>query len=264
MSARPTLESPRLILRAFKPTDVEPLTRLIGDVDIARYTLSIPHPYEEHHAREWMAVQRKIFARGEGVTFAIVSRETSELCGSVGLRIDRKNARGEIGFWIGMPFRNRGLCSEAALLVLEHGFRTLELNRIFAFHFLRNEASGRVMRKIGMRHEGLLLEHVKKDDEFQDLHVYGILRRDFERRPAMAEYGKKAQDKVEKTMHERKRGTLRSSSGSKVTSRKQAIAIGLSEARAAGGKVPAVKKSASKKSASKKTASRKASSKKTS
>ena len=55
----------------------------------------------------------------------------------------------------------------------------------------------------------------------------------------MAKYGKKAQDKVERAMHERKRGTLKSGrSGKKVTSRKQAIAIGLSEARQAGGKVP--------------------------
>jgi hypothetical protein len=55
----------------------------------------------------------------------------------------------------------------------------------------------------------------------------------------MARYGKKASQKVEKAMHERKRGTLRSGrSGKKVTSRKQAIAIGLSEARKAGGKVP--------------------------
>jgi hypothetical protein len=52
-------------------------------------------------------------------------------------------------------------------------------------------------------------------------------------------YGKKAQSKVKRAMHERKAGTLRSgSSGKKVTSRKQAIAIGLSEARRAGGKVP--------------------------
>ena len=52
-------------------------------------------------------------------------------------------------------------------------------------------------------------------------------------------YGKKAQQKVERAMHERKRGTLRSGrSGKRVTSRKQAIAIGLSEARRAGGKVP--------------------------
>jgi Family of unknown function (DUF6496) len=54
----------------------------------------------------------------------------------------------------------------------------------------------------------------------------------------MARYGKKAQQKVAKVMQERKEGTLRSSSGDKVTSRKQAIAIGLSEARRAGGKVP--------------------------
>jgi hypothetical protein len=55
----------------------------------------------------------------------------------------------------------------------------------------------------------------------------------------MAKYGKKAQSKVERAMHERKRGTLKSGrSGKTVTSRKQAIAIGLSEARREGGKVP--------------------------
>jgi hypothetical protein len=59
----------------------------------------------------------------------------------------------------------------------------------------------------------------------------------------MARYGKKAQSKVKRAMHERKRGTLRSGrSGRKVTSRKQAIAIGLSEARRAGAKVPAQRK----------------------
>jgi hypothetical protein len=54
-------------------------------------------------------------------------------------------------------------------------------------------------------------------------------------------YGKKAGEKVEKTMHEMKEGTLRSGSGKKVTSKKQAVAIGLSEARKEGGKVPAKK-----------------------
>jgi hypothetical protein len=64
----------------------------------------------------------------------------------------------------------------------------------------------------------------------------------------MAKYGRKAQDKVEKAMHERKRGTLKSGrSGRKVTSRKQAIAIGLSEARRAGGKVPRRSSSSKKK-----------------
>jgi hypothetical protein len=66
--------------------------------------------------------------------------------------------------------------------------------------------------------------------------------------PRMAKYGKKAQSKVKRAMHERKRGTLKSGrSGRKVTSRKQAIAIGLSEARKAGGKVPRKRKGGSRK-----------------
>ncbi|HJS88989.1 MAG TPA: DUF6496 domain-containing protein [Steroidobacteraceae bacterium] len=64
----------------------------------------------------------------------------------------------------------------------------------------------------------------------------------------MARYGKKAQSKVKRAMHERKHGTLRSGrSGRKVKSRKQAIAIGLSEARRSGAKVPAKKKKSSRK-----------------
>ena len=76
----------------------------------------------------------------------------------------------------------------------------------------------------------------------------------------MAKYGRKASEKVEKVMRERKRGTLKSGrSGKKVTSRKQAIAIGLSEARRAGGKVPRKKSSSSrrKSSARKRSSSKK-------
>ena len=81
----------------------------------------------------------------------------------------------------------------------------------------------------------------------------------------MAKYSKKASDKVEKVMHEKKAGKLKSGSGKKVTSRKQAIAIGLSEARKEGAKVPknaAPKKTASKKAAPKKAAAKKVAPKK--
>jgi hypothetical protein len=80
-----------------------------------------------------------------------------------------------------------------------------------------------------------------------------------------SKYGKKASKKVERAMHERKRGTLKSgSSGKKVKSRKQAIAIGLSEARREGAKVPPAKKSSKKstKKASSKKSTKKSSSKK--
>jgi hypothetical protein len=79
----------------------------------------------------------------------------------------------------------------------------------------------------------------------------------------MAKYSKKAGKKVEKTMHERKHGTLKSGSGKKVKSRKQAIAIGLSEARKEGAKVPK-KKAAKKGGAKKKPGPKKKASKKSS
>ncbi len=79
----------------------------------------------------------------------------------------------------------------------------------------------------------------------------------------MAKYSKKASRKVETVMREKKHGTLRSGSGKKVTSQKQAIAIGLSEARKEGAKVPK-KKTARKKTSRKKTARKKSSRKKSS
>lgn len=74
----------------------------------------------------------------------------------------------------------------------------------------------------------------------------------------MAKYGKKASDEVEKAMHERKRGKLKSgSSGKRVESRKQAIAIGLSKARKKGAKVPAKKRSSRSRSSSRRARARK-------
>jgi hypothetical protein len=79
-----------------------------------------------------------------------------------------------------------------------------------------------------------------------------------EKEQSMAKYGRKAQQKVEKAMHERKRGTLKSGrSGKTVRSRKQAIAIGLSEARREGGKVPSPGAKRSRKSSGSRSSSRK-------
>ena len=84
--------------------------------------------------------------------------------------------RAELGYWIGKPYWGQGYCTEAARATLDFGFEQLGLNRIFAHHFARNPASGRVMQKIGMTREGRLRQHVKKWDAFEDLELYGILK----------------------------------------------------------------------------------------
>jgi len=84
--------------------------------------------------------------------------------------------------------------------------------------------------------------------ELNDVEASGVADGSTGPGAGMAKYGKKAQSKVERAMHERKHGTLKSGrSGKKVTSRKQAIAIGLSEARKAGAKVPRKRKGGSRK-----------------
>jgi RimJ/RimL family protein N-acetyltransferase/predicted N-acetyltransferase YhbS len=173
---QPALRTRRLFLRPFELSDGEDLRRLAGDRAIADTTLQIPHPYEVGMAEEWILTQQPRFEAGEQVVFAVVLRESDQLIGAMGLVIEGKFRRAELGYWIGRPYWRNGYCTEAAQAVLEYGFRSLNLNRIHAYHFKRNPASGRVMQKLGMKHEGSAPQHVMKWGLFEDVELYGILR----------------------------------------------------------------------------------------
>ena len=175
-SVQPTLGTKRLILRPFELTDGEVVRKLAGDRAIADTTLQIPHPYEVGMAEEFILSRRPKFEAGEEVVFALVLRESGQLIGAMGLVIESKFRRAEIGYWIGRPYWGNGYGTEAGQAVLEYGFQSLNLNRIHAYHFKRNPASGRVMRKLGMKHEGSSPEHVMKWGVFEDVELYGILR----------------------------------------------------------------------------------------
>jgi RimJ/RimL family protein N-acetyltransferase len=177
MAQQPTLETKRLILRPFKISDGWDVQRLAGDRDIASTTLNMPHPYEDGIAEKWIGGHREKFEKGLEATFAVVLREGNQLIGSISLmNLNQPHAKAEMGYWIGKPYWNHGFCTEAAKALLVYGFNSLKLNRIYALHFTRNPASGRVMQKIGMHHEGTLRQDIKKKDQFEDLEVYGILR----------------------------------------------------------------------------------------
>ena len=180
MISLPTLETERLVLRPFALSDAPRVQELAGDPAIADTTLNIPHPYKDGMAEEWIATHQPKYATGEQVGLAITEKESKLLIGAIGLNLEQRFRRAELGFWIGREFWNRGYCTEAAWAVIEYGFRQLSLNRIHAHHFGRNPASGRVMEKIGMSHEGLLREHVLKGRRFEDSVAYGILKSEWE------------------------------------------------------------------------------------
>ena len=180
MTERPVLKTERLILRPFTLEDAPEVQRLAGDKDIADTTLFIPHPYEDGMAEEWIGKHQDEFDRGEVITFAIVHRKHKFLVGAIGLsEIKRHDETASMGYWIGKPYWNQGYCTEAAKAVLKYGFEVLNLNKIHAHHFKRNPASGKIMQKIGMKHEGCLRQHIKKWGKFEDLEAYGILKEEF-------------------------------------------------------------------------------------
>lgn len=177
---RPTLETDRLILRPFTLKDAPDVQRLAGEEVVAATTLNIPHPYEDGMAEAWIRTHQPRFEKGELVNFAVTLRADGSLIGAMGIALHDRHARAEMGYWIGQPHWGRGYATEAGRAVLRYGFEVLGLNRIQASHFAGNDASGRVMQKLGMTREGHRRQAVRKGEMFFDLVGYAILRSDFE------------------------------------------------------------------------------------
>lgn len=173
----PRLETARLVLRPFVFEDAADVERLAGDREIAAGTLNIPHPYPDGAAAEWISTHGV-----NGVDFCIERREDAALAGAVGMGLEPEHDRAELGYWIGRPYWGRGYATEAAAKVVAYGFEVLGLNRIFAYHFGNNPASGHVLQKIGMKYEGCRRQHTLKWGAYLDNEAYGILRSEWRER----------------------------------------------------------------------------------
>ncbi len=176
----PTLHTPRLVLRPLTLDDAPDVQRLAGAREVAATTRNIPHPYEDGMAEAWISGLPDLIAQGKRIPLAITLRSTGAFIGTIALGLHREDDCAELGYWIGVPYWNQGYCTEAAATLLEYGFRTLGLNRIFAAHLARNPASGRVMAKIGMVQEGCLRQHIRKWGAYEDIIYRGVLREEYE------------------------------------------------------------------------------------
>ena len=181
MSEQPVLETERMMLRPFRLTDAKVVQSLAGHRDIAATTLNVPHPYEDGMAETWISTHEDTFKQGKGVIYALVLKDDGRLIGAISMMGLFKDHQGELGYWIGVPYWGKGYCTEAGRAILEYGFNELGLNRIHARYVSRNPASGRVMEKLGMTHEGTRNQHVLKWGKFDDMELKGLLKKDWER-----------------------------------------------------------------------------------
>ena len=170
----PILETERLRLRAFTADDIGEVTPLIGAREVAATTLRIPHPYSEEHFRHFLDHMQS----ESSPTLAITLRDGGQVIGGIGFRLEMDHQRAELGYWLGVPYWGHGYATEAAREMLRYGFEELKLHRIFAEYFEHNPASGRVLAKIGMQHEGCRREHTLKWERFVTAEQYEILRQE--------------------------------------------------------------------------------------
>jgi RimJ/RimL family protein N-acetyltransferase len=161
----PRIETRRLVLRAPTADDAARITLLAGDVDVARMTTSMPHPFLRHHAESFLARARAldpareiVFAielEDEGLIGVVGFHPTNVLGPRVGVPTRGPGHVGpEVGYWLGRPFWGRGLATEAVLGALSWAKGAWRRRLVVSGHFADNPASGRVLEKAGFLYTG--------------------------------------------------------------------------------------------------------------
>jgi ribosomal-protein-alanine N-acetyltransferase len=180
----PVLHTSRLILREIVPSDAEAILRIRGDVRVTR--LNSGKPMESlGEAHDLIEKTRQAFADQRRIDWGIVCKDEPQigLVGRVGynywLRQDR---RASIGYDLGYAHWGSGIMTEAVRAIVMFGFERMDLNRIEADTDAENYGSMRVLEKVGFKREGLQEQQYFEWDEFHDLVLFALLRRDFDQR----------------------------------------------------------------------------------
>ena len=171
------LQTDRLVLRAYRPDDLDGILGMLGRADVARYLMW--EPMDPDGARAFLdrrLGQTRIEQEGEGLALAVEERATGRYAGEVILRlISEQHGQGEVGWVLHPDAQGRGYATEAAREMLRSGFADVGLHRIVAECDPRNDASVRVMERLGMRREALHLESLFVKGEWVGSLVYAIL-----------------------------------------------------------------------------------------
>lgn len=170
-----TITTDRLVLRLFETLDAEEVTRLCNNYNIYQNTLYLPYPYTVQDALTWMERHLENYQANKAYEFAITDRETGVLYGAIALSNNKSFRHGEIAYWVGEGYWKNGYATEAAEAIKQFAFQEKGYHKIFARYFGSNLASGRVLEKLGMVQEGILKDHVRKEDRYEDLVYCGMI-----------------------------------------------------------------------------------------
>ena len=184
MIKQPVIETLRLRLRPLALSDTAAIQKAASTREIADTMISLPHPYPPGEAERYIIRQQVEREAGRSATFTIERKTEGWFCGLIEVRkIDREHSQGELSFWLSVEAWGRGYMSEVVKAVVRYGFEGLGLNRLYAYHMLRNAACGRVLEKNGFQQEGLLRQRVRKWGQFEDVALWAVLRQEWQDAP---------------------------------------------------------------------------------
>jgi len=148
------LVTDRMVLRPLGPEDAPAIAALADAWSVARFTGRVPHPYRLTDARRWVQLETGLRAEGGGLALLMTDRIDGTVMGAISLVWQEAWPSAELGYWVGEPFRGRGLTEEAGRAMLQLAFEGLNLTEVFATARADNTASLRVLDKLGLRPDG--------------------------------------------------------------------------------------------------------------
>jgi len=174
----PVLETERCLLRETTPFDAKDVFAVFRDPKVTQY-YNITTLTDLEQARQLVESRKRRYESGHSIRWAIARIEDNKVIGSCGYtNWVREWRKAELGYELGSAWWNQGIMTECLERVIRYGFGKMKLNRIEAMVMPGNDASVRVLQKLGFQEEGLLREFGIWNGKPQDLRLFSLLARE--------------------------------------------------------------------------------------
>ena len=177
----PTLETPRLILRGMRVSDAADMFAYAKDPTVTEFLTWYPHANAEE-TRQYLTYVGQRYRTGDFYDWAVVDQESGHMIGTCGFTsFNCPSDSAEVGYVLNPAYQGRGLATEAVRRVIRFGFEELELHRIEAHFMEGNDASRRLMERVGMTFEGFARESMKIKGKYCTVGTCAVLRGEYEK-----------------------------------------------------------------------------------
>ncbi len=175
----PVITTERLVMRKMMPADADDMFEYAQNPLVTQFLLWEPH-VSRKFTHSYLKFIQGQYAQGSFFDWALTLAENGKMIGTCGFAsIDLENNAGEIGYVINPDFWGMGYATEALSRAMSFGFGVLGMHRIYVRIMSGNQASERVAKKCGMRHEATLYSSLLVKGEYRTIKIYAILRDEF-------------------------------------------------------------------------------------